>query len=226
MRRPSSCRRSSSHVRDRSTPRAGGKARTGPHQNRNAADLSAASLSFWTLTCNWSDGLNLVGWFIVRARCPDVRRESRGDLGRMSPKDHDPDWLVLLRVRGLLHMISAERRVSPERARTRAPKAPWMPESKQISARCNTTTYAAESRAGLIVSVPLTRLKESQSVSFRNDQAIALRAMNVLAAPSSTVTSQPWYRRRSSSSETGVRFPAAIVCTRCTPPSSVALCRI
>jgi hypothetical protein len=67
----------------------------------------------------------------------------------------------------------------------------------------------------------------TRSVSVRvvpqQRQAIALRAMNVFALPASTVTSHPWYRRWSSSSETGARFPAAIVWTRCTPPSAVAL---
>lgn len=61
-----------------------------------------------------------------------------------------------------------------------------------------------------LASVPKVPGVRGGSASY----AIALRAMNVLGAVSSTVTSQPRYRRRNSSSDTGVRLPAAIVCTR------------
>src|SRR3954452_5966011 len=123
MRRPSSWRRSFSHASDLSTPARRARRVPSPTQNRNAADLSAAFLSFRSIAYEASAGLNVLGRFVVRAGSPDVRRKSRRELRRMSAKDHDPDWLILLRVRRLLHMMSTERSASPERAGTRAPKA-------------------------------------------------------------------------------------------------------
>src|SRR4029079_11317135 len=74
----------------------------------------------------------------------------------------------------------------------------------------------------------LTRTVQNRHARRVSCQATDFLAKKVLARPSvfSTVTSQPLYRLRSSSSDTApFDFPeAVIVWTRWTPPSIVALC--
>ena len=129
---------------------------------------------------------------VLRAWRPDVGREARSCLGkRMPSRDHDADRFVVRGACVLLHMI-ALKAGCPRNGRGHPFQGTLNASGFRFVCCCTRTTCGALRQAVPGNRVPVTRHGASQGVSFGNtDQAIAFRAMKVLALPASTVTSQP-----------------------------------